>query len=180
MALFWVRRIHVCVRTTGWPVSSRECKMMSCDFTCPAVIYLTPVSARFCLASGYQFAIVQEETGREWALNTDFRHRPHNIRAYCSSCVEYFVPHSIQLWRNVLNGIRQRKENRAPPPLSAETVSSGQLRALTVRPAREETQQGIFIIFMIQPDIEPRTENKYLTQWGSGKRQRTQSISGEF
>lgn len=78
----WVRRIHVCVRTTGWPVSSRECKMMSCDFTCPAVIYLIPVSVRFCLASGCQFAIVQEETGWEWALNIDFRHRRHNDRAY--------------------------------------------------------------------------------------------------
>lgn len=41
----------------------QECKMMSCDFTCPAVIYLTPVSVRLCLASGFQFAIVQEETG---------------------------------------------------------------------------------------------------------------------
>ncbi len=38
-------------------------KMMSCDFTCPAVIYLIPVSARFDLASSDQFAIVQEETG---------------------------------------------------------------------------------------------------------------------
>lgn len=54
----WVGRIHVCVRVTGWPVSSSECKTMSCDFTCPAVVYLTPVSARFCLASGYQFALV--------------------------------------------------------------------------------------------------------------------------
>ncbi len=40
-----------------------KCKVMSCGFTCPAVIYLTPVSARFCLAPGNQFAIVQQETG---------------------------------------------------------------------------------------------------------------------
>lgn len=40
-----------------------KCKVMSCDFTCPAVIYLTPVSARFCLAPSYQFAIDQGETG---------------------------------------------------------------------------------------------------------------------
>lgn len=58
-----------------------------------------------------------------------------------------------------------REKKTEPLLLSlAETVSSGQLRALTVRPAGEETQQGIFIIFTIQPDIEPRTENKYLTQ----------------
>lgn len=42
---------------------SEKCKVMSCDFTCPAVIYLTSVSAGLCLAPGYHFAIVQEETG---------------------------------------------------------------------------------------------------------------------
>lgn len=91
----WVRRIHVCVRTTGWPVSSRECKMMSCDFTCPAVIYLTPVSVRFCLASGCQFAIVQEETGWEWALNIDFKHRRHNDRAYFQQSLTIQHAHNI-------------------------------------------------------------------------------------
>lgn len=40
-----------------------KCKVMSCDFACPAVIYLTPVPVRFWLALGYQFTIVQKETG---------------------------------------------------------------------------------------------------------------------
>ena len=35
-----------------------KCKVMSCDFTCPAVIYLTPASAGLCLAPSNQFAIV--------------------------------------------------------------------------------------------------------------------------
>lgn len=39
-----------------------RCKVMSCDFTCPAVIFLTPVSGRFCLVPGYEFTIVQKET----------------------------------------------------------------------------------------------------------------------
>lgn len=42
---------------------SEKCKVMSCGFTCPAVIYLTPVSAGLCPASCCQFAIVQEEAG---------------------------------------------------------------------------------------------------------------------
>lgn len=97
----WVGRIHVCVRVTGWPVSSSECKTMSCVFTCPAVVYLTPVSVRFCLASGYQFALVQEETGREWVLNTDLRHGQHNtVSKTPFSCGRMF-----------LNGISQSKEN---------------------------------------------------------------------
>lgn len=95
----WVRRIHVCVRTTGWPVSSRECKMMSCDSLCPALIYLTPASARPCLASGYQFALVQEETGREWALNIDYRPTWHNERAFIFSL--YQISAVQHRWNNL-------------------------------------------------------------------------------
>lgn len=41
----------------------QTCKVISCDFTCLAVIYLTPISAGLCLAQGDQFAMVQGETG---------------------------------------------------------------------------------------------------------------------
>lgn len=56
-------------------LSPPECKMMSCDSTCPAVIYiyLTLISDSVCSASGYSVTLVQEETEWNSALNIDFR-----------------------------------------------------------------------------------------------------------
>lgn len=73
--------------------------MMSCDSLCPAVIYLTPASARLRLASGYQFALVQEETGREWALNIDYRPTWHNERAFIFSL--YQISAVQHRWNNL-------------------------------------------------------------------------------
>lgn len=73
--------------------------MMSCGSLCPAVIYLTPASARLCLASSYQFALVQEETGRKWALNIDYRPTWHNERAFIFSL--YQISAVQHRWNNL-------------------------------------------------------------------------------
>lgn len=100
--------------------------MISCDFTCPEVIYLTLASARFSLASSYHFAIIQKETGWEWALNIDFWHGNTMTRLVSRKVFAIYHVSSITfqpgtskcfIWNHLQWGAN-RRQNRAAPPCS--------------------------------------------------------------
>lgn len=72
MALFGLGGFMLVSRPQDDLPLREKLKVMSCSFSHLAVMYLTAVSASFCIAPGYQFAIPQVEKDLKWTLTVDF------------------------------------------------------------------------------------------------------------